>query len=139
VKNRILISVAVVSYLLFYFFSPFFHFHDEWIQSFENIQFHSHLLVEETKKSDESHCHHKVDQHDEHNHPIVINEVVTKLSPRLVDTFNHVNSIQDIIEFEPNIESNETAFHKECLFDKLLKARCVHTSSNISQQASVTA
>jgi hypothetical protein len=138
-KNRILISIAALSYLVFYLFSPFFHFHDEWIRNLDKDQFHFHLFAVETNNSDESNCQHIVDQHDEHNHPIVITAVVTNIAPRFENTNSNFYLFQDIKEFDLQIESNKINFVEDFHFDKLLKNKCVHTASNVSPPALVTA
>ncbi len=131
-KNRFVYSVISVFYLSFYLVSPFFHYHEELIRGYEKEDYHSHLLNEIAQKKNATECHHTLDQNDEHNHPIVINAVVTNLPPRFVDTPHSTLISTIIIRLEFQNESSETKYAGDFHFGKILKEKCVHSASNVS-------
>ncbi|MFA5804399.1 MAG: hypothetical protein WC879_07125 [Melioribacteraceae bacterium] len=98
----------------------------------EKEDYHSHLLNEIAQKKNATACHHTLDKSDEHNHPIVINAVVTNLSPRFIDTPHNIPISTIIISIEFQNESVETKYAEDFHFGKILKEKCVHSASNVS-------
>jgi len=138
--NRISLTLVALLYLSFYLVSPFFHYHHEdSILEKEEVEYHSHLLQDVVQKTDTTECQHTLDQNDEHNHPVVINTLVTNLSPRFVDTLNNPLIFCTIISFEFKTESCKTKFTEDFHSWKILKEKSVHSSGNASPPFAVAA
>ncbi len=130
--NKIFFAFIALLYLNFYLVSPYFHYHENSIRGHAKENYHSHLLNKIAQKKNATECHHPLNQSNEHNHPIVINAVVTNLSPRIVDTLHStlISTIIIILEFQN--ESDETKYTEDFHFGKILKEKCVHSASNVS-------
>lgn len=131
-KNKLAFSLTALLYLSFYLLSPFFHFHDEMFPGEEQEDYHSHLLKDTVQDKNATECHHTLAQNDEHNHPIVINAVITNLPPRQINTPDSelISIIFYNLEFQT--ESSKTNFTEDFHFWKILTDKCVHTASNVS-------
>lgn len=131
--NRLSFVLVALFYLSFYLVSPFFHFHHEdSIRDEEKIDYHSHLLNEVKQNKNSTECHHTIDQDDEHNHPIVINAVITNLPPRSVVTPNSSFISFDLFELIFQEEISETKYTEDFHFGIVLKEKCVLFASNVS-------
>ena len=138
--NRLSFALVALLYLSFYLVSPFFHYHHEdSIRDEEEVDYHSHLLQDAVQKTNTTECHHTLDQNDEHNHPVVINALVTNLSPRFVDTLSNTLIFCNIISFEFKTESCKIKFTENFHFGKILKDKCIHFASNVSPPFAVAA
>lgn len=131
--NRLSFVLVALLYLSFYLFSPLFHYHDEnSVLEEGKVDYHTHLLQEVTKKTNTTECHHQLDQNDEHNHPIVINVLVTNLPPRFVDIVNNSLLFSNIFDVEFETKANKTNFASDLYVGKTLKDKCVHSATNAS-------
>jgi len=138
-KNIILLLLIGTLYLYFYFLSPLFHYHHySDYKSIDHEKIHSHLFHSKAENSNT--IGHQIDiEHDDHNHPISMNAIVFVLSQRMIDVPNSSIDFFNIIGFEPENESFETNYVTDYHFGKILKDKCVHTSSNVSPPAFLTA
>lgn len=131
--NRLSFVLVALLYLSFYLFSPLFHYHDKnSVLEERKVDYHSHLLQEVTKQTNTAECHHQLDQNDEHNHPIVINVLVTNLPPRFVDIVNNTLLFSNIIAIDFETEARKINFASALYVGKTLKDKCVHFASNAS-------
>jgi hypothetical protein len=139
-KNKKFRYIISLLYLSFHLVSPFFHYHHEdSILDEGEVDYHSHLLQNVVQKTNTTECYHTVDQNDEHNHPVVLNALVTNLTPRFVDTLSSTLIICNIISFKLKTEFCKAKFTEDFHFGKILKDKCVHLSSNVSPPFAVTA
>lgn len=132
--NRVSFVFVALLYLSFYLFSPLFHYHDEnsILEEGKEVDYHTHLLQEVTKKTNTTECHHQLDQNDEHNHPLVINAVITNLPSRSVDTTNSLLLFFDIVSVVIENGNVGPKYIGDFHFGKVLKEKCVHFASNVS-------
>ncbi len=132
INNKAAFYLVTLLYLSFYLLSPFFHFHDEFDHHGEEEKYHSHLLEETMQGNARSECNHTLDQNDEHTHNLVLNAVVSTVSPRFTDkpsctsTYNEIDYLEFTNAKEQRFYSND--FHLE----KLFKDKYVHSASNVS-------
>lgn len=132
-SNRVSFALVALLYLSFYLVSPFFHFHhQDSIWEKEEVKYHSHLLHDVVQKTNATECHHILDQDDEHNHPVVINAVITNLPNRFIDSPNDSFFSAIIIVQDFTSCLVEAKYTNEFDFGKVFKNKCVHAGSNVS-------
>lgn len=130
--NRSIFALVAILYLSFYLLSPFFHYHEELLRGEEKKKYHSHLLQETEQKTNPTECHHIVETNDEHNHPLVINAVITNLPSRQINTPDSelISIIFYNLEFQT--ESSKTNFTEDFHLGKILEEKSVHSAGNVS-------
>jgi len=131
-KNNIFIYAFSFLYLTFYLLSPFFHHHYKISADGRQEEYHSHLLKESAQKINAAECHHTLHRNDEHNHPLVINAVISNLPPRQINSPDSelVSIIFYSIKFQS--ESSVVNITEDLQVWKILKNKCVHSANNVS-------
>ncbi|KAF0152534.1 MAG: hypothetical protein FD143_850 [Ignavibacteria bacterium] len=131
-KNRILITIAVVSYLVFYFISPFFHFHQDDHLFGTNQHYHSHLINTGSAAGTDKHAHHSLENKNDHSHKLIINTLITKYSFRTSETLSLAVEYTDYIDSTLENPAKFTNHLFKFSFSKLRWEKYVHTASNVS-------
>lgn len=132
INNKAAFCAAALLYLSFYLLSPFFHFHDEVDLHGKGEKYHSHLIEETTRGNAQSECRHTLDQNDEHTHHLVLNAVVSTVSPRFTDIPSYTLSYDEIDYLELTNAPEHKNYSKDFHLGKLFKDKYVHSASNVS-------
>lgn len=130
--NKAAFYLVALLYLSFYLLSPFFHFHDEFDLHGEEEKYHSHLLEESLQENAQSECHHTLDKNDEHTHHLVLNAVISTVSPRFTDIPSYTSLHYEINYLELTNATDHKNYSNDFHLGKLLKEKCVHSASNVS-------
>jgi len=137
--NRLSFALVALLYLSFYLLSPFFHYHDELLPYDKQEEYHSHLLKEAEQNKSATECHHTLAKENDHNHPLIINAVITNLPTRLIVIQDIKFLSFDLAELVIPDVSNKINFKVDLQFWKILKDKCVHSASNVSPPFAVAA
>ncbi|MEW6653192.1 MAG: hypothetical protein AB1394_06955 [Bacteroidota bacterium] len=137
-KNRIIIAIAALSYLVFYFVSPFFHYHQKDHLLGINQQYHSHLFNNSLKNESKKTAHLSYENQNDHSHKHIINTLIAKCSLRLYEQSPAAIAIALCIDSASVNPSNYTNLFLKFSFSKHKWERCVHTASDISPPSILT-
>lgn len=131
--NRFSSVFVALFYLSFYLFSPLFHHHHEDLGLEEGeVDYHSHLILEISKQTNTTKCHHQLANNDEHNHSVEFNILVSNLPPRFVSIGHYSILFDNICDLEFESETQKINYVSDLQFGKTLKDKCVHSAANVS-------
>ncbi|MEW6507155.1 MAG: hypothetical protein AB1432_05350 [Bacteroidota bacterium] len=131
-KNRFVIAAAVLSYLVFYFISPYFHFHNDDHFLGTSQKYHSHWFNNTSASETDGSVQHAFENENNHSHAHVINAITTTYSKRILQ-----NQFSIITYAEYNYASIENSTDNtnpllKFSINKYRWEKCVHTASNVS-------
>jgi hypothetical protein len=131
-KNRIVIAAAVLSYLAFYFISPFFHFHHE--DHFPGIsrEYHSHWFNNLSTNETDSSALHAFENENNHSHANVINTFTTTYSKRILQISFSIITYAEYKDASFENSAGNTNPLLKFSINKYRWEKCVHTASNVS-------